>query len=167
MPDNSTTLYDQAQFGTTAAVVHPLFQSREGSTATRTKFITNSRGDGSLPNNEQFTINKISVFVDDETVVADLKEVWENSYLEIVVEDKSILQIPLRLCAEGNSFGGLYTQAAAADEEAIGISGNGYQLAIPIVLRGGSSFRVNLGQGFALSAATEMKCVLHGTLSTS
>jgi len=159
-------LYDTQDFGTSAKAIHTYFQSREGSSSTLTKFLTNMRGDGNLPQQESFVIHMIKVFLDDALVQGDT-ELWlRDSYIEITVSDKLVFQAPLRLCAAHNAYNGQYSQATAADGAEIGIVGEGYKLTNPIKIEGGVNFRVVIGQGTALAtASTGVKVVLQGLLT--
>ena len=168
MADYSYCLYDTAVFGVAASVESSLFQVAQGGDSTHTKSFTNSRGAGQMPQNEAFEIDHIGVSVDMNLPTADYIAVWLNSYLEIRVNDETLFIAPLRLLANANSFGGHYTEAVASAEALIGLMGDGYKLAIPINIPGGTAFRVNVFQGTALAtASTLIKVTLNGTLSRS
>lgn len=166
MPDYSTTLYDTAVFGNSANVDHTLFQEAQGASATATKSKTNSRGAGQLPQNEEFEVRSIHASYDGNAALADEENWLKDSYLEFRLSDETIFECPLRWVASRNAFGGHYSQGTAADESMIGLIGEGYMLDIPIVIRGGTGFRVTVHQGTALSAASQnVKVVLKGTLT--
>lgn len=168
MPQYRYGLYDTALFTTAASADFPLFQSAQGSTATRTKEITNSRGAGQLPQNESFKCDRICVFYDENMVLADVINMWVDSYIEIRVNDETVLLVPMRVAASYNAFGGHYSEVTATAEAAIGLAGEGYMLDIPIEIPGGVAFTVTLHQGAALATATqEVKCFLDGILTRS
>lgn len=159
-------LYDTAFFGTTLATLYTLFQASQGSSSTLTKAVTNSRGAGQLPQNESFEVDWIGVFLDEIPVVGDAQKVWVDSYSEIRVNDETVLLTPLRRLAALNSFGGHFGQASAADLAAIGLNGLGFPLDIPIVIPGGTSFRVDIFQGTALASTTQsVRFVMSGILN--
>lgn len=158
-------LYDTAFFGTAASTLFTLFQASQGSGATLTKSVTNSRGAGQLPQNESFSADWLGVFLDEIPVVGDIQKVWVDSYCEIRVNDETVLLTPLRRLAALNSFGGHFGQAAAADLAAIGLAGMGLPLDKPIEIPGGTSFRVDIFQGTALASATQsVRFVMSGVL---
>ncbi|RLI86448.1 MAG: hypothetical protein DRP01_04240, partial [Archaeoglobales archaeon] len=164
--DYTYTLYDTAEFGTTAGVTHTLFQVREGADSTHVAHFTNMRGPGALSSEERFVIEKIEVFPDPDFSVDDLQAMWKDSYLEVKGADKSVLKVPLALCAAAVGFMGHYTQASAADECLASLKGEGYKLPIPIEIPGATSFAVEVYQGTALSAANKsVKVCLTGTLT--
>lgn len=166
MVDYSYCLYDTGVFGVAASVETSLFQVSQGGDATHTKSFTNSRGAGQMPQNEEFEIDHIGVAVDMNLPTADYIAVWLNSYLEIRVNDETLFIAPLRALAQANAYGGHYTEAAASNEALIGLAGDGYTLKIPILIPGGTAFRVNIFQGTALATAnTLVKVMLNGTLS--
>lgn len=166
MADMSYGLYDTALFGSTANTEHILFQVTQGSTTAATESATNMRGAGSLPQQEQMVVNKVGVFADYNSVTADYQNLWVSSFLEMRVSETRMLWLPLAACAQYNAFQGLYTQGTAANEALIGRIGEGYMLDIPIVLEGGTNFRVRVFQGTALSTTNlGVKVVLHGTLT--
>lgn len=158
-------LYDTAFFGTAASTLFSLFQSAQGSQSTLTKSVTNSRGAGQLPSNESFAIDWIGTFLDEVPNVVDAQAVWIDSYCEIRVNDETVLLTPLRRIAACNSWGGHFGQAAAANLATVGLMGDGYKLDNPIEIPGGTSFRVDIFQGTALSAITQsVRFVMSGIL---
>jgi hypothetical protein len=166
MAEYSTTLYDTAEFGTSGDVDHILFQEAQGASATATKSKTNSRGAGSLPENESFLVDSLHVSADFNGSVADYMNLWIDSYVEIQLSDQTVFQAPLRQLASLNSYGGHYSQGSASDEATIGLEGMGYKLRQPIKIEGGRSFRVNVHQGTALSGAnSSVKFTFEGTLT--
>lgn len=165
MPDYTYTLYDTAVLSN-AVTDQVLFQVSQGADATHTESFTNSRGAGQLPTGESFEVKKISATVDGNWVVADQINWILNSFCEIRVSDLTVFKCPLAYLVDGASFGGLYTQASAAEESAIGYQGDGYELEIPIEIQGGVQFRVRIYGGTALSTTgRNVKITLHGTLS--
>ena len=166
MPSNlSYDLYDTANFTNSASNLFSLFQSAQGSAATLTKAFTNSRGAGQLPQNEDFSADWLGVFLDEIPSLADASAVWRDSYCEVRVNDETVLLTPLRRLAALNSYSGHFTQAVAADAAGIGLQGMGLALAIPIMIPGGTAFRVDLFQGTALAVATQaVRFVMSGTL---
>ena len=160
------SLYDTAVFGTSLGGEQALFQVAQGADATHTKAFTNMRGAGSLPPNESFEIRNIMCFLDEPiTVAADAQNVWQDSYIEVRVNDESLLFLPLRVTAGFNGFGGHFTQASAANAAPIGLIGNGYDIDPTILIPGGTAFRVNVNQGTVLSAASQnLRVLLNGIL---
>lgn len=159
-------MYDTAFFGTAASTLFSLFQAAQGSSATLVKAVTNSRGAGAFPQNEDFAADWLGVFLDEIPVVGDAQKVWVDSYCEIRVNDETILLTPLRRLAANNAFGGHFGQAAAADLAAIGLYGVGLPLDIPILMPGGTAFRVDIFQGTALASATQsVRFVMSGILT--
>lgn len=163
----SYTLFDTAIFTTALAGEQALFQVAQGGDAVHTKAFTNMRGAGSLPNNESFNVKKIGVYQDFLNLVfADLLNIWLLSYLELRVNDESVLQIPLRAAAQYNGFGGHYSQAAAANGALGGLSNDGYALEFPVMIKGGVSWRVNVNQGVVTTVANiPVRVLLHGDLN--
>lgn len=158
------TLYDTALFGV-AVAEYSLFQNSQGSGAAFTKSITNMRGAGALPTSESFECQELHVYYEENPVIADALNVWLLSYLEFFVNDEQQLLIPLVMCASHNAFGGHYTEVAASDTAAIGQAGNGFMLKIPIMIPGGTQFRVNVYQGTVLSGASlNVKVIMRGVL---
>jgi hypothetical protein len=165
MPDYDFTLYDTAVFGATANTLHELFQVAQGADATHTKSFTNSRGAGSLPVTEQFVVTRVKVLYDHNTVTADVPKFHPGSYLEFILNNQTILIAPLAEFIANSGYGGHYSQAAAADEAVIGLLGDGYVLTKPIVIKGGTAFKVQLFQSLAVTAASNMKAALDGILT--
>lgn len=159
-------LYDTVDFGNAANVETSLFTQAVGSSG-KGKTITNMRGDGQLPSNESFTIQKIGFMVDDALALADYEAMWNLSYIEMLYNQVQVLIAPLKIFCMRNSFGGHFELSAAAAQELIGLEGDGYELPLEFLIKGGNQFRVNVFQGTALSAANlGMKVVLFGILDT-
>lgn len=155
MPEMDYVLYDTAAFGNAANTEHLLFQVAQGGDATHTESFTNSRGAGQIPNEETMVIEEIAVtVVTNQATPSDYQNVWIASFLEIKIADFSWGKFPLALLARANSYGGHYSQAAAADDAMIGLQGKGLQLKRPITLKGGTSFKVRVFQGTALGGAS-------------
>lgn len=159
-------LFDTLVMGVAVQTEQALFQVTQGADAVHTKSFTNMRGAGALSQGENFTIYKIGCFIDFVTLQeTDAINAFVGNYLELRVSDESVLQAPLRLFAQNNAFGGHFTQAAAADNANIGVLGDGYELRNPVVIKGGTGFRVNIPQTVALSvAAVPFRVILHGEL---
>lgn len=166
--DLDYTLYDTAIFGTVANFESVLFQVAQGADVTHIESFTNMRGAGALPQEEAFKCNWIGVAVDfTSTLPQDYKAMWLGSFLEFRLSDKTVLKAPLAMFAAASGFSGHYSQAAAADNAAIGLMGNGYTLDIPIEISGGTAFRVRIVQGTVLSAVSKnVKVLLNGILTT-
>lgn len=166
MPDYSFVLYDHAPLGNAANITHVLFQTAAGADATHTPGYTNSRGAGQLPQNEKFMVERLSCSIDVNGLVADAINTWVQGVVRIRVSDEVVFEAPLRECVGKTSFSGMYTQASAAEENAVGLMGDGYELRIPLVIPGGTAFRVEIFQTTALSTTAQNMCVsLHGTLT--
>jgi len=161
----SWTLFDTALFGV-AVGMRTLFQIAEGGDDAHTKAYTNMRGAGSLPTEESLLVQNIGVMLDHNSLVADREGVFLHSYLELRVSDETKLLAPLRLFATHSGSAGVYTQAAAADEEMIGPLGDGYELGNPILIPAGNSFKVEIYQGTVMGAADQwVKILLNGILT--
>lgn len=160
-------LFDTMLFGTAVQVEQALFQVQQGGDATHTKSFTNMRGAGALANSESFICKKIGVFMDFNTIVeADIESLWIGNYLELRVNDQTMIIAPLRLFAQYNGFVGHFTQAAAANDVMGGLQNDGYELEIPIMIPTGVAFRVNIPQNTVLSVASiPVRVILHGELT--
>lgn len=166
MADYAWSMYDTAPFGASASVTNELFQVAQGGDATHTKSFTNSRGAGQLPVLEKMMVERIKVIIDYNTVLADIPKIQVGSYLEFIVNNKTVLLARLAEFFANSSYGGHYSQAAAADEAAIALNGDGYELKIPILIPGGTQFKVNVFQGTALAGANSNLIVsLNGILT--
>lgn len=164
--DLSYTIYDTAPFDDTGGETFTLFRVAQGGDTTHTKSFTNARGAGQFPAEESFLVNKICVWVDDDATAADMAALWENSYLEFRVRDETMLLSPLSEFAANGAYGGHYSEASASDEAIIGKAGNGRVLEIPVNIPGGTTFRVDVYQGAAMSAdPINVKVALYGTLT--
>lgn len=163
----SYPIYDTLVMGVAVQAEQALFQVQQGGDATHTKQFTNMRGAGSFPAGESFMVKKIGVFVDfNLTVESDVENVWINNYLELRVNDQTMLLAPLRLFAQYNGYAGHFTQAAAANDVMGGLQNDGYELDNPIPIPTGTAFRVNVPQNTVLSAANILlRVVLHGELN--
>ena len=158
-------LWDVASFST-AAAVHELFQNRSGSDSNNPKHKTNMRGSGSLPVNEKFTIRKIGLQFDNQVALADVFALTDSAYVEIVVSDRIVCELPLIAIVDRNSYNGAIELASAAAQAAIGRPGDGYGFREPIELSGGDSFSVRITQTTVLSAAEDVRVNLYGDLVT-
>lgn len=157
-------LFDSVVFGTTAALIQALFQTAEGADATHTRQFTNMRGAGSLPTAESFTVRSIHVVSEVSPPQADIEKIYQDSWLEFILNNLSILRSPLRMFASSSDWYGHFTQAAAADITVLGAGGMGRNLAIPVVIPGGTAFKVNVYNGTALSANHTLRVLLRGDL---
>jgi hypothetical protein len=160
-------LYDTMVFGTATQTEQALFQVQQGGDATHTKAFTNMRGAGSLANNESFICNKIGVFMDFNAVVeSDVENIWIGNYLELRVNDQTMIIAPLRVFGQYNGYAGHFTQTAAANDVMGGLQNDGYELTNPIVIPTGTAFRVNIPQNTTLSVASiPVRVILHGELN--
>lgn len=164
--DYNFAIYDTAVLGTTAKTVHTMFQVAVSQSATADRFYTNMRGNGIFPNQENFLIKKLFVFPDANFNEDDRENYFLNSYLSIIYKDQLVLSVPSRLAVGRASYGGHFTQGTAADEALIGLEGDGYMLELPLLIEGGNSFKVEYGQGVAMSAGSQnIKVVLDGRLT--
>jgi hypothetical protein len=166
MAEYRYVLYDTADFGTTANVNHLLFQIAEGADANHSEVRCNMRGNGVLPSEETFTVEKIHVWANSELPEADIQKLVDGTLLEVRVSDKTVLKIPLRLAASHMGYGGHYTQASGAARTVIGLMGEGFNLPENITINGGVRFSVRAYQRLAMTAAEEVVVALEGVLST-
>lgn len=157
-------IYDSLPFGTAVQAEQALFQVQQGGDATHTKQFTNMRGAGSFPNNESMVVTKIGVFFDfNFTIESDVENIWINNYLELRVNDQTMIIAPLRMFAQYNGYAGHFAQTALANDVMGGLQNDGYELPNPIVIPTGTAFRVNIPQNTVLTvAAVPLRCVLHG-----
>jgi len=165
MADFHTTLFDTWQPGTTALAEAALFQVPQGGDATHTSNFTNSRGAGQLPAEESFLVKRIGLQLDEMPLYADLSKVLFGGVVEIRIGDKVVFSAPARRLVQASGFLGNTVTASAAAVDAMGFSGDGFTLEVPIVLAGGKRFVVNCKQGVALSTAIDLKVVLEGILT--
>ena len=164
MSDLDFVLYDTAVFSN-AATDTLLFQVAQGADATHTEQWTNAFFAGALPANVSFEIERIVVFPDYAVPDADVSKIWQNSFMEIKVNDLTMWKSPLAMLAGSAAFGGTDTTTAAANANHVGLSGTGYQLTRPILLPEGTPFKVRMVQTIALAAANSwVKVCLDGTL---
>lgn len=165
--DLSYILYDTAVFGTTALAESLLFQVQQGADGTHTESFTNSRMAGQLASGEKFLIKKVSAMIDFEQVAeSDVSKVWNGSYVQIRLADQIVFWSPMVYLADASAFGGHFTEATAALKLAVGLMGDGYDLEVPILVTGGTNFKVRVVQGTALSAGSKnVKIALHGILT--
>lgn len=166
MPETiNWTLYDTVSFGTTANVEHQAFASALGSSAARTRFVTNSKGASQLPNSEAFDIENIKVWLGSIEDIADIEEMFLGAYLRLNVMNKEFLQVPLVLCFGAGGFQGEFHEAANTLSRLINTAGMGYKLDIPIKIPKGQSFEVFIGQNNALANACDVVLGLTGRLT--
>jgi len=165
MPTLSWVMYDTVIFGTTANVVHTAFVVQQGGAAGKGKEITNMIGPGELPAQNSMEINRIGVSHHDGLVLADIEDIWDETYLELFINNQTYFISPLRLLANRNGYGGHYSQAAAADEFVIGLLGDGYELPVSIIVPSGTQFKVEVKQGPVMAANTNVLISLYGKLT--
>lgn len=159
-------LFDTVPFGVAANKTFALFKTGECADATHTRSYTNMRGNGSLPVNEEFLVRSIHLIAESAPPIADVEALYTNNYLEFIYNNTSILRSPLRAFASLSDWSGQFNLAVAADQSIIGAVGMGRNLSIPILLKGGTSFEVDIFQSAVLSAAFNLKLILRGDLKT-
>lgn len=154
--------YDTAAFGNTANTVHTLFQVANGADSTHNDSFTNMSGSGAFPQSEDFTLQWLGAAIDYNGSAADIQNTFIANVFTLEVANKQLLKLPLFMLATNSAFGGHYSQAAAADEAIIGLSGNGYSLRKNILIPKGTGFRVIVTQVTALSGANKNVKILMG-----
>jgi hypothetical protein len=164
--DLSYVMFDTAAFSTVAGAEFLLFQVTQGADATHTEGFTNTRGSGAFPGEEQFVIEKLSVYPDYAVPKADVALWFRNSFLEVKVNDKSLFKTPLSVLVDASAYGGSDTTTAGANGNAVGLLGDGYELKRPITVPGQTRWVIRVIQGTAVTAGSSfIKILLHGTLS--
>lgn len=165
MPEKHYPFYDTALFGT-APEVHTLFIEAEGSSAAKNSQFTNMRIGGQFAQDSDFLIEKLCVFVDDQLAEADIPLLYQECFIKIIIKNNNVLQIPLRFCADADSYSGVLNQAAASDFGLIGVQNKGFHLRKPIMVAGGEQFKVEVHQTVALNNADQaVKFMLDGMLN--
>lgn len=168
MPRNLThVLYDTAVTDTSAAKTDTLFQHGEGSDATHTSDFTNMVGHGALPTTMQMQVDRIEVFPEMDIVQAELVKVFNKGYLELIVGEESLLQVPLMACAARHKFSGEFHEATESTSALLAPTGPGLELEKPITIPGGTHFEVPVAFAQATTAAEQLKVCLCGTLTRS
>lgn len=162
MANDHYIFYDTASFSTSANTLHTLFQSAQGSGSTRTKQQTNWIGAGSLPSENSFTIQKIGVTYNDIYVEDDIQKLVDQTYLELFINNRTRFLAPLRTLIQANAYSGVIAQATAANEASFGLVGNGFMFNPVKELGPGISFKVEVWQEAALSAASNIAVLLEG-----
>lgn len=157
--------YDTAPFGLVANTTHNLFQSSLGSGANRTKANTNWIGAGALPDSNSYVIQHVGAYVDDLPDEADILAIWEDTHVEMYINNQTVLLVPLRSIAMGAGFQGAFNEVAASDAFLIGPSGMGLKLEPFLQLGEGVSFRVEIGQVAATTVAIDVKFLMSGILT--
>lgn len=166
MPDIDWVWYDTIVFGATAGAAFEAFQVQLGADATHNEQFTNLPLPGQIPQNEKFAIEKVSFQVDFvPTALADLRDWVIKSVYEIKRNDTLVYKSPLAEAADNSSFMGLAAIAAAASQVAGGSVNDGHTFKRPIPLSGGDFFKIRVIQGIAITAASNIKVLLHGTRS--
>jgi hypothetical protein len=165
MADRHYPIYDTALFST-ALATHVLFSESEGSSSTKQSEDTNMLMGGHFATSETFKIERICTFVDDNLAQADLALVWEQSFMRLMVEQETMIQIPLRMTAYREAWSGVLAQTTGADRFLVGLKGDGLTLKVPIVIKGGRQFKVEVVQGTVLNGTDQrVKVILDGILS--
>lgn len=165
MPDVDWIMYDTAPFTIAAAGQLQLFQVPQGGDATHIEAYCNTPGAGSLPANQNFVIKAIAIYPDQDVTIGDLRLVFKQSYVEIVVSDKVMLKVPMAYLAAPMDFSQAVNFADPLVLAAGAYSAPLYEFVIPISIPGGTPFKVNITQITALIAAVQVKCLLIGTLT--
>ena len=158
-------LYDTWQPSTTASVQQTLFQVSQGGDANHPPNVTNMRGAGSLPQTEKMVVDTVKVIVDKALPIADLSKWYYGSIIEIIVANLQVLQIPVSQCIAHTAWSGSLVEATGVDTPTVGLLGLGFKLDPVITLGGAITFKVNMTQNLALSAAAFIKVVLEGVYS--
>lgn len=167
MPDMDWVWYDTCVMGATAGAAFELFQIQLGADATHNEQFTNLPLPGQIPQNEKFSLEKI-MFSQDfvQVLVPDGRDWPVFSVFEIKLNDTLVFKAPLSLAVGRSAYSGDIDLAAAATLTAIGLEGDGYEFKRPILFGGGDFFKVRVVQGTAITASSEIKCMLIGTRST-
>lgn len=162
MPDLSWVLFDTAVFSTSANTAHELFQVSQGSDATHTEDFTNSPGAGSLPAGQKMLVKAIGVYPEHDITAAELVKIYNKSWLELKVSESVKLKLPISLLAAPQEFTGAVGAAAGSG---LSWSGPVYDLEIPILIDGGTQYKVTIMQVVATAAAEQLKVCLFGILT--
>ncbi len=166
MPQYRQCLYDTLALSASANITHQIFNVQENADASHTSDITNMKGAGSLPDRDSMSVDRVGVSLIVATADDDVRLFWQQSFIRIRVAQLQVLQVPTILCARGDAYSGLNNQAVAADMNAFGIMGTGYQLDVPIEFPGGTQLTVELVQTKALTAGCITLVTLDGIYST-
>lgn len=160
--------YDTVVFGAAANTAFEAFQVQLGADATHNEQFTNLPLPGQIPQNEKFAIEKISVQVDFvPTTLADLRDFPVKAVLEVKRNDTLVYKAPLAEFVDNSSFMGVAAIAAAASQVAGGSMNDGHTFKRAIQLNGGDFFKIRIVQGTAITAASNLKVLLHGTRTTT
>lgn len=165
MTDYRYTLYDTAIFSVAGAANHLLFQVGEGVDALHSELITNMRGNGSLPQEESFLLQKLHVWNEQLVAAADLFDLTDQAFVEIRLSDKTVLKVPLRLVMSNAAWIGSANLAAGAETAVIGNQGWGFDVMENVTIPGGTRWSVRVHQELGLAATCRVKVVLEGILS--
>lgn len=155
-------LYDTWQPSTVANLQTTLFQVSQGGDANHPPNVTNMRGAGSLPQTEKMIVDRIKIQVDKALPIADLSKWFYGSILEVIVANTQLLQVPVSSCITASAWSGSLIEASGVDTPTVGLLGDGFALNPMIQLLGAMTFKVNLTQALALSAAAFIKVILEG-----
>lgn len=158
--------YDTAPFGSTANTIHTLFQTANGADSTHTDSFTNMSGSGAFPQSEDFSVMWLGAAIDYNGIAADIQNTFIANVVTVEIANKQLLKIPLFMLATRSSFGGHFTQATAADEATIGLTGDGYTLRKALAIPKGTGFRILVSQVTALSTTGRNIKILMGGIRT-
>jgi len=166
MPRTLThVLYDTAVTDTSAAKTDKLFQHGEGSDTTHVSGFTNMVGNGALPTTMEMSVARIEVFPEMDIIQAELVKLFDNGYVELVIGEESLLQVPLIACAARHKFSGEFHEATPSASALLAPSGPGLELEPAIAIPGGTHFHVDVAFFAPTTAAEQLKVCLCGTLT--
>lgn len=165
MPDVDWIIYDTAPFTIAAAGQLTLFQVPQGGDSTHVEAYCNTPGAGSLPANQAFVIKAIAIYPDQDVTIGDLRLVFKQSYLELIVADKVMLKCPIAFLAAPMQFSEAVNAADPLVLAAGAYSAPLFELTLPIHIPGGTPWKVNITQITDIIANVQVKCLLIGTLT--
>jgi len=167
MPKTLThILYDTALTSASAAKTDKLFQHGEGSDTTHVSSFTNMVGDGAFPQTISMVVKRIEVFPEANVLHTELALIFNKAYLEFVLAEQSLLQIPLIMAAARHALVGQFHEVTAdTDCACMAPTGPGFELAIPIAIPGGTHFEIDVAFPGATAAVEQLKVMLRGTLT--
>ena len=158
------TYYDSVSSGATASATLIFFNQSESSTNKQT---TNMPVAGRLLATEAFEVSKIYAYFEFDTIITDLIKLLDKCSLEFLIQESRVLALPFIMCApptylqsDNASLNQTATVASAT------ITGGPFELAIPIKIPKGASFKVKvkIGEG-ATPTASDIKVCLRGKLA--
>lgn len=162
--DLSYVFFDTLSTGT-AAFDTLLFQVAQGGDSTHTEDYTNSKGAGSFPAGQKFTVKKISVAFDPAITPADLSKIAIGSFIQLRVNDQVLFWSPLSYVFGKSGYQGFSNQAAAATLAAAGVISEGFDFETPVEIAGGVSFAVRIKTTQATAASTKLVCSMRGVFT--